>query len=169
MKKTLIFLGGFVFAVICFVAINATMKPFSTSEYCGSNCHFMTTAYQTWELSSHGSNNTGYTVECVDCHLPPKEKYFTHLIVKSYKGAKDIYKQHTLKEYDPDAMSLQVAKHFKNSTCLYCHDSLLAKPANSAVMAAHNIVLTNPDAPEANCLKCHENTAHQRDFKIFQP
>lgn len=169
MKKTiLIFVVGIVFAIVCFLTINVTMKPFSTNEFCGSKCHFMNTSYQTWELSKHGSNNIGYTVDCIDCHLPPKDKYFTHLIVKGYKGAKDFYKYHTLDHYDPDEMSKTVAEHFKNETCLHCHDNLLAKPANSIVQKAHQPVLLNPDAPESKCITCHENIAHQRATKLFE-
>ena len=166
-KKFAIFIAGAVFALICFLVINVTMKPVSTNEFCGSKCHYMNTAYQTWELSKHGSNNIGYTVDCIDCHLPPKEKYLTHLVVKGYKGAKDVYKYHTLDSYDPAEMSKTVSGHFKNATCLYCHDNLLAKPANSAVQKAHKPVLNDPDAPESKCIKCHENTAHQRTTKLF--
>ena len=78
------FLAGFVFALLCFVALNAAMVPVSKSEYCGSKCHEMNTAYLTWELSPHGSNSKGIRVECIDCHLPEKEKYFAHITAKAY-------------------------------------------------------------------------------------
>ena len=169
MKKIiLIFVAGVIFAMICFVAINITMKPFSTNDFCGSKCHFMNTAYQTWELSEHGSNKYGITVDCIDCHLPSKDKYFNHLVVKGYKRAKDFYKFHTLDNYDADEMSKIVTEHFKNVTCLNCHDNLLAKPANSAAQKAHQSVLLNPDAPESKCIKCHKNIAHQRISNLFE-
>ena len=76
-KRGLTFLAGLIFALLCFVGLNLAMKPVSSSEYCGSKCHEMTTAYQSWELTIHGANNKGIRVECIDCHLPPKEKYFT--------------------------------------------------------------------------------------------
>ncbi len=168
-KKILIFIAGLVFAVICFITINAITKPFSASEFCGSQCHIMNTAYQTWELSSHGSNEYGITVKCVDCHLPPKDKYFTHLFTKAFVGAKDFYKFHIAKiDYDVEKSRQKVIKGFKNHTCQHCHDNLLAKPASSATLKAHKSVLLKPDAPESNCIKCHESTGHQRISKLFE-
>jgi hypothetical protein len=35
-KRGLTFPAGFIFAVLCFVALNAAMEPVSKSEYCGS-------------------------------------------------------------------------------------------------------------------------------------
>jgi len=40
-KRILTFLAGVIFAMLCFVALNAAMVPVSTSEYCGSKCHEM--------------------------------------------------------------------------------------------------------------------------------
>ena len=85
-------LAGFAFAVVFFVALNAAMVPISRSEYCGGTCHEMNGAYLSWELSSHGSNARGIRVECIDCHLPSKDKYFTHVAAKGYAGLKDAYK-----------------------------------------------------------------------------
>lgn len=99
-KHNVVFLAGFVFAVLCFVGLNMAMVPVSKSEYCGSKCHEMNTAYQTWELSPHGANRYGISVDCINCHLPPKEKYFTHLVAKAYMGTKDAYKHHFGGEYD---------------------------------------------------------------------
>lgn len=78
------FVIGFVFAMLCFIALNAMMKPLSRSGYCGGKCHEMKTAYQSWELSVHGANKSGIRVECVDCHLPSREKYFAHVVAKAY-------------------------------------------------------------------------------------
>ena len=79
-----IFIAGFAFAIICFIVLNLAMEPVSTSEYCGSKCHEMNTAYQSWELSTHGSNVKGIRVACIECHLPPKDRYFSHIIAKAY-------------------------------------------------------------------------------------
>ena len=89
-KKALAFLAGLAFAVLSFVVLNAAMVPVSKSRYCGSKCHEMNTAYLTWELSPHGTNASGIRVECIDCHLPAKDKYFTHITAKLYEGGKDI-------------------------------------------------------------------------------
>ncbi len=82
------FFAGIIFSLLCFVALNAAMEPVSKSEYCGTKCHEMDTAYQSWKLSVHGTNEKGLHSECIDCHLPSKDDYFTHIIAKAYEGAR---------------------------------------------------------------------------------
>ncbi|MHC5060920.1 MAG: cytochrome c3 family protein [Planctomycetota bacterium] len=164
-----IFAAGVVFAMICFVGINVAMEPTSRSEYCGSKCHEMQTAYQSWEISGHGAGNKGIRVECVDCHLPPKENFFRHLTAKAYAGAKDMYKHHFGGEYNSEQMAAKVAEHMPNSTCLRCHDNLSAKAGNSAARMAHTAVLAEPESTDIKCLECHKEAAHKRDSKLFSP
>ncbi len=166
-KRIWTFLAGFAFALLCFVALNAAMVPVSKSDYCGGKCHEMNTAYLTWELSPHGANSIGVRVECIDCHLPAKEKYFAHITAKAYEGAKDMYKHYFGGEYDREKIRLKVLRHLPNERCLYCHDTLLAKPADSAARIAHTAVLSEPDARENRCVRCHENVGHQRQSKLF--
>ena len=167
--KTIVFLAGLVFALICFIALNAVMKPVSTSEYCGTNCHEMNSSYRTWELSAHGANKYGFRVECIDCHLPPKEEYFTHITAKAYAGAKDMYKHHFGKEYDQSEIRMKVLDSLPNETCMHCHDDLLAMPGSSSARIAHTAVLDSPDDPESRCVSCHEDAGHQRQEKIYSP
>jgi cytochrome c nitrite reductase small subunit len=166
-KRILTFLAGLIFAVLCFIVLNAAMAPVSTSEYCGSKCHEMNTAYLSWELSPHGANSHGIRVECIDCHLPPKDKYFTHITAKAYAGIKDIYKHHFGPAYDAERMRKKVLEHISNQICLHCHDNLLGKPGSSAARIAHTSVLAEPDAPENRCVQCHEEIGHQRQSKLF--
>ena len=150
-KYALTFIAGLVFALLCFVAINLAMAPVSKSSYCGSSCHEMNTAYQTWELSPHGSNKYGIRVECVSCHMPPKDKYFTHLVTKAYYGAKDTYKHHCGPEYDVQQLRNKVKDHMSNEPCLYCHNDLLKKPGGSAARIAAIIVLRFSSPELATC------------------
>ena len=92
--RALPLVGGFVLAVVCFAVLNVAMVPVSRSDYCGGKCHEMNTAYLTWELSPHGASARGIRVERIDCHLPPKDRYFAHPAAKAYAGAKDVYKHH---------------------------------------------------------------------------
>jgi len=163
------FAGGIVFAMLCFVGINAAMEPVSSSEYCGSQCHEMNTAYQSWELSVHGSNKNGVTIDCVDCHLPSKEKYFTHLAAKTYAGGKGLYKHYFGGEYDIEKIRKKVIDHASNEMCTRCHNSLLVRPSNSAARIAHVASLSEPDEPENRCVKCHEESGHERTSKLFSP
>jgi len=166
-KRALTFLAGFIFAVLCFIGINAAMVSVSTSEYCGTKCHEMKTVYQSWEISAHGSNANGITVDCIDCHLPPREKYFTHLAYKAYAGGKDIYKQYFGPEYDAEKMRKKVIDNMTNDMCNNCHDNLMGKPSNSAARIAHMASLARPDDPDNRCMVCHEDTCHKRDSKLF--
>lgn len=165
----LVFFAGIVFAVLCFLGINLGMKPVSTSEYCGSKCHEMNVAYQSWELTEHGANHYGIRVECIDCHLPSKDKYFRHLAAKAYEGAKDVYMHHFGGEYDVEAHRKKVAKTIPSQRCLNCHDDLLGKPGSGGARSAHTAVLNEPDLSEHRCVKCHENAGHERHVKLFSP
>jgi len=156
---------GFGFAVLSFVGVNAAMEPFSTSDYCGRQCHEMRTSYDTWEISEHGAGKIGVRVECIDCHLPPKEKFFSHLAVKAYYGARDVYKHYFGDEYDLEKFQKKVFESMRDQTCLYCHDNLLANPSGPAAKIAHVASLAGPDLPETRCLACHEQTGHQRKDK----
>lgn len=161
------FFAGLAFAVLCFVALEAMMKPVSTSEYCGGKCHEMNTAYQSWELSAHGSNKYGIRVKCVDCHLPSKDRFFTHIAAKGYAGAKDTYKHYFGGEYDLEKQRQKVIADLPNRRCMNCHDDLLALPGTPGARIAHMVVVVQPDAPENKCVSCHEDTGHERERKLF--
>ena len=157
------------FAIFCYVAINTAMEPFSKPEYCGSNCHSMKESYQSWELSIHGSNKYGITVECIDCHLPPKDKFFKHVTAKAYAGAKDTIIHNFGGEYDREHQRQSVRESMKNETCMHCHDNLLGKPDKSSAFTAHSVALLAPEKKENRCVTCHENAGHEREHKIFMP
>lgn len=162
-KRALTFSTGFAFALLCFITLNAAMKSVSTPEYCGTKCHEMDTAYQSWKLSIHGTNERGLRAECVDCHLPPKDKYFTHIMAKAYAGGKDMYKHYFGGEYDTEKIRGEVLECFSNEKCLSCHVDLLAKPGSDSAKEAHMEVLNPSDTLEqTKCLECHEEAGHQR-------
>jgi len=166
-KRIRVFVAGFVMAMFCFVMLNMAMKPVSSSAYCGGKCHEMNTAYQTWELSPHGANKYGFRVECVDCHLPSKEKYFRHLAAKGYEGGKDVYKHYLGGEYDIAEARRRALDKVPNDRCLHCHDDLLARPDSPGSRAAHAEVLNPPPGLESKCIDCHENAGHERESKLF--
>lgn len=162
-KWALPFFAGILFALLCFVAINAAMKPVSTSEYCGTKCHEMDTAYQSWKLGIHGDNSRGLRIGCVDCHAPSKDDYFTHLAFKAYAGGKDLYKHYFGGEYDSEKMLEKVREHFSNERCLNCHVDLLGENASEDIKGIHMEALTPADSSEqTKCIDCHEDTGHSR-------
>ncbi|MHC4214804.1 MAG: cytochrome c3 family protein, partial [Planctomycetota bacterium] len=163
-KFILGFMIGILFSVLSFLTINTVSKPFSSPEYCGSNCHEMRSAYSSWELSAHHANSKGVVVECIDCHLPPKDKFFSHMTSKSFAGLKDTIKHHFGGEYDSKKMQSKVQKEMPNSRCLKCHSGLLVK-ATSASRIAHQVVL-NSGQEEHRCVKCHSQL-HERTKTLY--
>jgi cytochrome c nitrite reductase small subunit len=168
-KYSVAFFAGIVFAVLCFIGINAAMEPASKSEFCGGQCHEMKAAYRSWELSPHGANKYGVRVECIDCHLPPKDEFFRHTIAKAYDGGKDVFKHYFSDGYDIEKARTKVLEHIPNKRCMYCHNSLLTKSGSSAARAAHMEVLNPSDEDEFRCVECHEDVAHERENKLFSP
>jgi nitrate/TMAO reductase-like tetraheme cytochrome c subunit len=126
----------------------------------------MHTAYRSWELSSHCANDDGITAQCIDCHLPSKDRFFVHLAAKAYFGAKDVYKHHFGETYDAEKKRQEVLARMPNSRCLDCHDNLLAKPSSSAARLAHKTVLGFATDPEQRCVDCHDKL-HEREKEIF--
>jgi len=166
-KRKIPLILGFLAAVAGFFILEAAMKPVSKSEYCGTKCHEMNTAYQSWELSVHGTNSHGLQAQCVDCHLPPKEEHINHLVSKGLAGAKDMYVHHFGDEYDVEAIRKEVIEHFPAKRCLHCHKNLLAKPGSSAARMAHTSAINDAGKEGTNCIDCHENAGHERQAKIF--
>ena len=164
-----VFVAGFVFAILCFVGINATMEPASKSEFCGSTCHEMKSAYRSWELSIHGANKYGFRVECIDCHLPPKDEYFRHVAAKAYDGGKDVFKHIFLGKYNFEKALKRASAHMPNKRCIHCHNNLLTRPSSSDAAKAHKTSSAYPDEPENKCVKCHQGTGHERQKKLFSP
>lgn len=163
------FFLGIVFAVICFLALNVAMKPFSKNSYCGTVCHEMSAAYRSWELSVHGANANGIQVDCVECHLPPKEDYFTHLFAKAWAGGKDMYMHHFGPEYNSEGIRHKVSQKMSNETCAHCHENLLIKPGSVKSRFAHLAAQLESDKPENKCITCHEQAGHQRNARLFAP
>jgi cytochrome c-type protein NapC/trimethylamine-N-oxide reductase cytochrome c-type subunit TorC len=168
-KHIVPFFTGIIFAVFCFIGINAAMEPTSKSDFCGGKCHEMKAAYRSWELSPHGANKDGVRVECIDCHLPPKDEFFRHITAKAYDGGKDVFKHYFIDGYDIERTRKKVLEHFPNKRCLHCHNSLLTKSGSSAARKAHMEVLNPSDEHEFRCVECHEDVAHQREDKLFSP
>lgn len=161
------FIAGLICAVLMFIGLNAALAPASKTEFCGGKCHSMHVAYRTWELSPHGNNKYGFRVECIDCHLPSKDNYFVHVTAKMYDGSKSMFQHVFGEEYVVEKGRKKALEHMPNKRCMHCHDNLLGKPGSSAARIAHLAVLNQPDAPESECVTCHEDVGHHRETKLF--
>ena len=138
------------------------MKPLSESEYCGTACHEMDTAYQAWKGSTHGANAKGLQSECINCHIVSKDKYFTHLVAKAYIGTKSMYNHLFGGEYNSEKVRKRVLAHMPSKRCLNCHKDLLAKPSSDVIKEVHTESLGSADTSGNRCVDCHEDVGHQR-------
>lgn len=155
-KHRYIFIAGALFAIICFWIINIVAVPFSKPEYCGS-CHEMEDVYTGWKTSIHYANPSGTVTECIDCHAPSKDKFFSHFASKAYYGAKDIYKHYFGGQYDVQKNRQKVLAHMPNERCLNCHASLMSKPVSPPASRIAHEVYFNPseDGNVPSCMACH--------------
>jgi len=166
-KCIVIFVPGFVAAIILFVIINAVLVPTSTVEFCGEKCHEMKDVYASWKKGPHAVNRTGIEVACIECHLPPREDFFAHVTEKAIAGTKDFIKHKTNKEgdYNAEALREKVRKHMTNDVCLRCHNKLEDNPFDKDIAAYHNEEVFKPEegTKPAPCIECHAEAAHKRD------
>jgi len=161
-KCIVIFVPGFIAAIILFVIINAVLVPTSKPEFCGEKCHEMEKVYASWKKGKHAYNRTGIQVACIECHLPPRDEFFNHLTAKTIAGTKDAIKHLANAEYDEKALLEKVRKKMTNDVCLRCHSKLKDNPFNKDVAEYHNEVVFKPAEGEkpAPCIECHAEAAH---------
>ncbi|MDD2251138.1 MAG: NapC/NirT family cytochrome c, partial [Candidatus Cloacimonetes bacterium] len=76
---------GIIIGVIMIAALYQTSVYFSTNESC-MMCHVHPHAEESWRLSTHVNNGSGVMVNCVDCHLPPKDNTWEHYSAKVALG-----------------------------------------------------------------------------------
>ena len=166
LKKLLIisFVAGILFAILCFIILQAALNAISKPEYCGKTCHEMSSAYESWKRSVHGNNKIGYSVNCEKCHLPPKENnFFRYSAAKIYNSFKNIYKHH-FEKYNSKLVRKNIILNMPNSRCICCHNNLIAQKNISDAFAikAHKAAITRPDLPENRCVRCHTFIGHKR-------
>ena len=81
---------GILIGVIIIAALYQTSVYFSSNESC-MMCHVHPHAEESWRLSTHVNNGSGVMVNCVDCHLPPKDNTWDHYSAKVALGARDLW------------------------------------------------------------------------------
>ena len=90
--------AAFMFLGVVAVALtNAFVNYTSTDSFCGTTCHSMTWAAETYKRSPHFDNRFGVRVTCGDCHIPydsshPSPLHYVGLLLfKADRGAKDVW------------------------------------------------------------------------------
>ena len=78
------------------------------------NCHTMTTAFETWQHSSHRTRAT-----CVDCHLP-RDSFMNKMLAKARDGYNHSMAM-TFKTYGANLrISVDAANRIQDN-CISCH------------------------------------------------
>ncbi|MFA9388331.1 MAG: SUMF1/EgtB/PvdO family nonheme iron enzyme [Prolixibacteraceae bacterium] len=153
---------GVLFSGIVVNSFNAVNKATSSNDYCMS-CHVHTETDRLWKFSTHYNNNNGNVVNCIDCHLPPKEKgLVNYTLAKAKHGIKDIYGYYTKDSADfqwhlrshPDI----AVRYVYDDGCIKCHQNLFPSTLNSAGCEAHLFYEAN--AETKSCISCHISVGH---------
>jgi nitrate/TMAO reductase-like tetraheme cytochrome c subunit len=159
-RHALAFVLGFAFALAAYLSIGALEGPFAKSKFCGTACHELRPAYDTWLVSPHNVSTQGLKAECVECHLPPQEDFIRNLYAKATDGGREVWHHYVGTPYDRPKLIERVKAKMSNDTCLRCHKDLLAAPSSKAVLYMHKGALANPTDPYGKCVTCH--TAHAK-------
>lgn len=149
----LIVMAAFV-CVGCPVMLGVALGPLSAPGFC-VQCHEMRAVYASWQESPHHTNSSGETVDCVSCHLPPKQQLISHLAMKAQTGARDI-RVHLFSEYDEEAAQQRVLNTLPSEWCLDCHDDLGELLTSGSVTIVHASALEEPESEYHRCVACHD-------------
>jgi formylglycine-generating enzyme len=150
------------FAALLFISTFNTVSTYtSTDTYCMS-CHVHPWAEESWKLSPHHNNRTGVSVQCIDCHLPPKGEGF--LLAKAKHGSYDVYsylfKDSTKRNWESKRL-LENAKSFTyEKSCIKCHSNLFPATLSVNGSNAHLAYINAKEEPKPNCINCHLNVGH---------
>ncbi len=165
-KHYLIFIVGGLSVIFFLLAFNKTVHYTSANEFCAS-CHIHPHADATWKLSAHNNTRSGFSVDCVDCHLPPEEQRFNFLTRKAYHGFHDFYVYITKDSAEIDWVekrSIDASKRFVyEDGCKKCHVNMFPSTLNSLGAESHLKYLRNPE--NSSCLQCHLDVGHYRGKK----
>ncbi len=145
---------GLILTVVCFLILDAAMVPLSSDGFCAS-CHEMDEVHATWQQSAHHTNPSGVKVTCVSCHLPPRQKYASHLAQKVRLGLKDLW-VHYFGTYDKAASRRHVLRTLPDQRCLSCHSNLPAMPGSRPVATVHKAALQSGRSGGYGCVICHD-------------
>jgi formylglycine-generating enzyme len=161
LKKNLLLVLFFGFALGLLISI-FSYKLFeytSTNESCNM-CHVHPHVFDSWRLSTHYNNPSGFRARCVDCHLPPKGEGYVKEKIKA--AARDIY-GYLFKDsadYNWELKStLEFAQHHVfQEGCISCHQNLFPLTLSKEGQDAHLYYSQNED--KLRCINCHLHVGH---------
>lgn len=162
-NKNLLFLMGFLLGIICFISLYQTSVYLSTNESC-MMCHVHPHADETWKLSKHVNNGSGVMVNCVDCHLPPKNQTVNHYMAKAQLGIKDLWgyltKDSADFNWDTKSELEHAIAYIPNESCKECHKNLFPAGVTDDAITAHLYYEENEEKLNLQCISCHLDAGH---------
>lgn len=162
-RKGLILITGIIIGVVLVAALYQTSVYFSTNESC-MMCHVHPHAEESWKLSTHVNNGSGVMVNCVDCHLPPKDNTWEHYSAKLALGVRDVWgyltKDSTDFNWDKKSELENAVKYIPNKSCVKCHQNLFPAGISDEGITAHLYYDENAESLDLQCISCHLDVGH---------
>jgi sulfatase modifying factor 1 len=162
-RKGFILLLGIAIGIIFIGALYQTSVYFSTNESC-MMCHVHPHAEESWKLSVHVNNGSGVMVNCVDCHLPPKDDTWAHYTAKASLGIRDLWgyltKDSADFDWDKKSELEHAVKYIPNASCVKCHQNLFPQGITDDGITAHMYYDENHEKLDLQCISCHLDVGH---------
>ena len=162
-KKLIIFLTGAILGFGAFIAAYETSVYFSSNESC-MMCHVHPHAEETWKQSVHHNSKSGVVVNCVDCHLPPKDHTWNHYSAKVKMAVKDVWgflvKDSADFDWEMKSELENAVKYIPNESCKNCHKNLFPARLTDEGITAHLYYENNEKKLDLQCISCHLDVGH---------
>lgn len=166
--------AGVVLGVIAMVIPVEFVLATGSNEFCGTTCHSMGPALESYRRGPHASNAVGVPATCSDCHIPYESQHanaveFAQLLwFKALAGGKDALAEmrgtiDTPEKWKAEQPRLrETVRRFMASshsmTCRGCHElEAFAGPGNPMAAEVHAGAI---HAQTVDCLECHSGFAH---------
>ena len=150
---------AFILGVVAFLLAKTSFDYTSTNSFCES-CHVHPQATLSWKQGPHFDNQSGVTVGCVQCHLPPSG--FAYAWAKITTGTRDVYgvlfKDAAKINWEEKSKREHAVLHVYEASCKNCHQNLYPRELSKKGQDAHLHYERKPG--ELNCLNCHLETGH---------
>ena len=170
-------LVGVVVGVALVSAGTSVVHWSGANEFCGTFCHSMDDAYASYKKGQHFKTNSGFTAQCVDCHLKYKsEPHISQAQVvgmlwhKAMSGSSSLWGE-IRGTLDTPEKQIEKRKELGEKyaawlretnfqSCRGCHNLANFKdnPNKPMVPMMHKAMA---DTPKTDCLACHKEVGHK--------
>ena len=162
-KYKKIFVFGLIVGIALFISAYQVSIYYSSNESCMS-CHIHPHAEKNWKQGVHVNSKSGVTVNCVDCHLPPKDQTWNHYSAKVKLGVKDLWgyltKDSADINWDMKSELEHAVKFIPNESCKACHKNLFPSRITNDGIISHFYYEENEKKLDLQCINCHLDAGH---------